>query len=439
MTRNRRKKISRSVVKKNAPSTKPDTSLLEQLDTKVSNEVPESTRNKSTTGSWFSKKLYAVYGFFWIYLAIKVFVIDVEAWLFDLVGLEKYQLFLVLRIFLIPCILAAVISWKGYKVVLRHIFHFLTAPFYFTIYLFFKSVYDNLVECSNKRQNASFVVFFLEILGRFLARINYYLFSILGVATLLVCLFYPGDVPIQYGAFIVSLLLVGTIMYQSILKSVQPVKIFGFFKIDDIISFGTKKRPLLSLSKDSKPKTRAETVRELLFAYILSTVLQKNVTEVRERKSFLIVAFADFFLLILTITTYFTFLNYSLYLIAPHNFGGQENPHFWDFAYYSFYAIPGEGSPIEPVSQISRLIKVVTTFYGYYLFIFLGTMLVGVFSDKFAQALESASDYLQHQSKISEPKLSSMLGIPIPELKGLSLTKLFNLVNLIKDEKPKVT
>lgn len=434
--RNNKSRKNRKSRNSNKPHTAPIVKALqEKVEDKPKTDGDEPKVSVENKKPWFSEKLYAIYGIVWIYFVVKIFVVDIEAWVFELLGMERFQLFLGLRIFLLPCLIGILVTWKGYRVVLRHIFHFLTVPFYFTVYLFFKSAYYNLVGHVNKRKNATFLVFSLEILGRLLARLNYYLFSLLGVSTLIICTFYPNDKPIQYVAFIVSLLLVVAVMYQSVLKVVQPLKIFGLFKVDDIISFSTKKKSIFSKNNASKPKTRVETIRELLFAHILITVLQTNIAEVRDKKSFLIVAFSDFFLLILTISAYFTFMNYSLFLIAPGNFGGESNPGFLDFAFYSFYAIPGESTTLEPISHLSRFIKVFITFYGYYLFIFLATILLGVFSEKFTKALESSSDFLQQQSKMSEPKLSSMLGIPITELKALSLRNLIKLIDFYKDEK----
>ncbi len=384
MTKKRVRKNKPSITQKKHTSPPIAKPLLEILEAHPQKEKPEAEERSKNTGTWFSKRLYIIYGIVWVYFLVKVFIVDVEAWLIDLIGMEHYNLFLGLRIFFLPCLIAVFTSLRGYKVVLRHIFHFLTVPFYFTIYLFLKSVYNNLLGYTKQRKNATFLVFFLEILGRFLSRFNYYLFSILGVSTLLICTFYPSDKPIQYCAFLISLVLVVAIIYEGVLKVIQPLKIFGFFKIDDIISFSSKKHSIFPKSDVSEKKTRVDTIREVLFAYILITVLQKNISELRERKSFLIVSFVDFFIFVLTIATYFTFLNYSLFLIEPDNFAGPTTPKFSDFAYYSFYAIPGESTSIEPVSKASRLIKVIATCYGYYLFIFLATILIGVFSEKFA-------------------------------------------------------
>lgn len=435
MAKRYKKNKGQSVNKKShsvhTPTAKP---LIEQFETVFTEDDSEETKEPASK-SWFSRRLYVIYGIVWLYFIIKTFLVDIEAWFFEALGMQRFQLFLALRIFLAPCLIAIAISLKGYKLVLKHIFHFLTVPFYFTIFLFSKSVFNNLIGRTNKRKNSTFLVFSLEILGRVLSRFNYYLFSLLGVSTLIICIFYPSDKVIQYGAFLISLVLVVAVMYQSVLKVVQPLKIFGFFKVDDIISYNKKAISVLPKSDDSKPKTREETIRELLFSHILITVLQENISEVREKKTFLIVAFADFFLLILTIATYFTFLNYSLYLITPGDFGGQNNPDFGDFAFYSFYAIPGEGTPIEPIGYFSKGIKVAATFYGYFLFIFFATILLGVFSEKFTKALESASGFLQQQSKVSEPKLSSMLGIPVDVLKKLTYANLIKLYDLIKDKK----
>jgi hypothetical protein len=238
----------------------------------------------------------------------------------------------------------------------------------------------------------------------------------------------------QIGAFIISLALVVAIMYQSVLKVTQPIRIFGFFKIDDIILHSKKAKSILPKVDDVKPKTQIETVRDLLFSRIIITVLQKNVSALHEKKSFFIVAIADFFVLILTITTSFAFLNYSLLLITPGSFGGQNDPSFSDFAFYSFYAIPGESTSIEPTSNVSKIIKVITSCYGYYLFIFLTSILLAVFSEKFTNALKSSSDFLQQQSRISEPKLSSILGIPVDVLRHMSFDKLLSLLNSLKNE-----
>lgn len=384
---------------------------------------------------WFSRKLYLIYGILWLYFIIKIFIVDIEAWLLNWVGLEHYRLFLWLRIYIIPCFIAIAIYWKGYKVVLRHLVHFLLSPLYFTVFLIGEQVYHNLVGRANKRKNATFLVFLLEVLGRVLSKLNYYLFSLLGFSILIICSFYPFDKLIQYAALTVSAVLLVITMYQSVLKAVQPIKIFGYFKIDDIISFSTKGNSKFLKGETSKPKTRAETIQQLLFVYFLTTILHQNISEIRKRKSFLIVSFADFFLLILTVTTLFAFLNYSLFLLSPENFGGKSNPDFGDFAFYSFYSISGEGTSIEPVSRLAMSIKVAITFYGYYLFIFLATILLGFFSEKFAQALESASSFLQQQSKMFEPKLSSMSGISIEILRSLNMANFLRLVNLFNKDK----
>jgi hypothetical protein len=115
-------------------STKPITEHIEPILIK-GDAIDE--KHKSD-GSWFSKKMYTSYSIVWLYLIVKIFVIDVEAFVLESVGMERFQLFLGLRIFIVPCLFAMAISWKGYKFALRHIFHFLTVPFYFTVFFICK-------------------------------------------------------------------------------------------------------------------------------------------------------------------------------------------------------------------------------------------------------------------------------------------------------------
>ncbi len=142
----------------------------------------------------------SIYSIVWLYLIIKIFVIDVKLlYLNPLNG--ALPTFLGLRIFIVPCLLAMAISWKGYKFALRHIVHCLTVPFYFTVFLFAKSVYNHVVEGDDRGKNPTLILFFLEILGRVLSRFNFYLVNLLGFSTSIFCTFYPNDLPIQIGAF----------------------------------------------------------------------------------------------------------------------------------------------------------------------------------------------------------------------------------------------
>jgi hypothetical protein len=406
---------------------------IEQVVRKSSEKTSLDQDSKHKIDSWFSKRLYFTYAILWIYFIIKGFIVDLEVWLLEILGMERFKPFLLLRIFIIPCLIAITIRRKGNKVALRHIFHFLTVPLYFSVFLFMKSVYRQ----TQKSENATYLVFVLEIFGRILSRFNYYLFGLLGISALIICNYYPSNKSVHLVAFTISFILVVAVMYQSVLKVIQPQKIFGFFKIDDII-FQSKKNkhfPLQNQYGDLKPKSRVEEIRELLFSYIVVTVLQKNVSEVQKRKSFILVTYADFFVVILTITILFTFLNYNLFLIMPESFSVENSPGFGDFIFYTFYAIPGEGTSIEPASYLSKSIKVLITCYGYYLLIFFTSVLLGVFSEKYTQALEFTSSFLQQQSKMSTSKLSSITGIPIHIIRGLSLSKLKELFDSFNDKK----
>lgn len=384
----------------------------------VTNKRDEKS-NATNTNQYFSKKLFNIYLILWIYFFIKLFFTDPEVWFVEVIDLSPYLPFLRLRVFLLPLVIIIVGKWKGYNFVLKHIIHFLTVPFYFTIWKILYSFYQKFLKKigENDRVNSTLWVFIFEFLGRIVSNFSYYLIQLTLVAFSSICLLYSTNFYLQILAFSVSIILFLRVFIRGILQIISPVKIFGFFKVDDIVENPNKS---WVDNGNNKEKTQLDVAKEALTSYMILFVLQRSVKDILEKKGFILFFLANFILTYFIANSYLAISSLALFNLDNTEFNSTNSDFsLFDFYFYNFYGILGEGTNIEPIKMLSKCLKMSGTIYGLFLLVFVASVLLDVFSEKYSKALESILDYLMKHSKKLEPRLSNLLGLPLNIIKSI--------------------
>ncbi len=98
--------------------------------------------------------------------------------------------------------------------------------------------------------------------------------------------------------------------------------------------------------------------RMILWNYFLQYI-SNNINSYRGKRAFMILWFFQYFLYFFLTISFFAFLNYQLFKIAPNNFTFTYTPNVFDFFYYTFKTVSFSGSDsLKPSSQIARFIEI---------------------------------------------------------------------------------
>lgn len=128
----------------------------------------------------------------------------------------------------------------------------------------------------------------------------------------------------------------------------------SFSKIDLVESI-EKQKDDEKLTPEQNLSKKIE--RMILWNYFLEYV-SENVNGYRGKRAFMIVWFFQYFLYFTLTITFFTFLNFELFKIAPSNFSITSVPNLFDFFYYTVKNVTFSNvDSLKPTSEIARIIE----------------------------------------------------------------------------------
>ncbi|MBK8878029.1 MAG: hypothetical protein IPN74_05610 [Haliscomenobacter sp.] len=199
----------------------------------------------------------------------------------------------------------------------------------------------------------------------------------------------------------VALLLVSQVLhlYKRWNELFGPIKIFQleFFSIEEQAEVITLeeieeqiKKSIEDNDADTKKRLVVEMEKYLFLHEILKTLDQKIKKTLRSQaylKGFILKSLYSFFYAIVI----FGAINFCLFKIDSRNFEVVGAPGFFEFLYYAFFNIFSEGVDIEPLTRVSKSIRMMGVSVG----VLASFLILGVFftvnSDRYKKNLELVS------------------------------------------------
>lgn len=334
--------------------------------------LPSSVQNQNRS-SELNKK-YSItkrilFSLVWIYVLIRVFITDVDAVIADKLGISNVPLYAVIRLLFISLII--IVTWIriGNSRFWRNVMLFFVFPLYPNFLILIKKLFQ-IPKYLYQNKKTTLLFYCLETIITFLAsfksniaKITLFLLGIIGLA------YFKGY------WLIIPICTFSTIqimhLYKRVSQSFSPIKFFGL-KVDlenEKNKGFSAEEALKSRRSDSETELNKEerTIKEMehfLMLSVLFNSLGSRMKHVLNNKTYMISFLGKgIFSFILSIIC-FGGINYALYKINPHWYRIDFGPNFFDFIYYSFFTIFSEGVDIEPVTTLTKMVRMAGVFVG---------------------------------------------------------------------------
>jgi hypothetical protein len=227
-------------------------------------------------------------------------------------------------------------------------------------------------------------------------------------------------------------------------KSFRTPRLFGSDISDilaGILNSPEKRYVLIKSVEEQKDLENIEAeeaiskkLSNLLFLNYLILNLRESLIEFNGKKAYIIAWIYQLFLFFFISLTYYTFVNFELYLIKPDHFTIIGNPTLFDFFYYTFKTITfSTVEIIIPQSVIARIIEMCSFFTLGILFLVFSLSILFTFKqDKMNESIKLAKDFFVNQDAVISAHLKEKYSTDLQTVISESESIRDNLENLKK-------
>jgi hypothetical protein len=351
---------------------------------------------------------------FWLYALMKVFVFDIDLFVFDKV-LPEYAAFLKFKFLILIGVVAVAWLITKNKDLLIWFFYI---TFYPLILLFWK-----IPRAIFRQRSWSFafavtnavISFFKSIKYNFIAGTSFLIAATIIIAT--------SNANVLWASIAVIFVIVAMTYVNRFRAVFKPSSVFGLYRK---FFSGMRKvgKQQFSLDDDMRVLSKEQFSEKQLEKY--ATNLQTSVLFNRfclftarklqdYQKSRLNIVSDIILLLILFVFTVISFalMNYGIHKIDAATFNTLMKPDFFSFLYYSFYHLSFSSIPqIVPATSISQGLSMVESLFSLLLVSILGSLFLSVKNQKYIDELsvaigdieaegESMETFIKHEYKMN--------------------------------------
>lgn len=377
----------------------------------------------------------------WIYLIIKIFVIDFDLLIIqklfpDLIWLLKYKFFILIGI---ASILMIVMKGSFYLLVIYVIFF----PFLILLWKIPKLLWKT----KSWTLFLSLLNFTLTFFKNF--KVNFISKSFALISFFIILISKPSFLLFLPLVYLLAFLLFSTI--RSISQSFRPSEVFTLqHKLINKLRNSKFGKSMISIDKKikNKPIVKLDDQQLTTFTTNLQMVVVFNrfcyffahkLEEYKESKINALFNMWSYLWLFIQIVLIFTFINLGLYKINYTNFKYLETPNFYHFLYYSFNSVLTGGiEEFYPATGIAIITNITMKLFGLLLLpTFLINIIFSIREQKFNKNIESAIKAIKKEGDEldkfikSEYKLTTRQAIK--KLAGLKAGMINLIYNLSKE------
>ena len=375
-----------------------ETNELKILPKDFNRETTDKKRpKKSSKRGFISRNKNLIFFFVWLYWIVRFFITDI-----DLLIITKYSIFgvgeyLVGR--LLISFIFLFIVWKslGNKRFWKNFGLLLAFPVYPGFWTFFKTMSWKIPNfLINNRLNYLLYLYAESTVTLFVkfktVLLNFFLF----ITAFLITIYATNELLLTFG-IILLLLLQFLHLKKRVNELFGPIKIFQMeleqVESDPKITKTVEARIMESIEESTKKgdESLADQMGRYLIMHEMMKMFDEKLRKILKSQSYILGFILKSFYSFLYAIIIFGCVNYCVFKINPENFSYIGNPELFEFIYYSFFNIFSEGIDIEPLTRISKLLRMMAVSIGVVAsFLILG-LFVTINSERYKKNLESVS------------------------------------------------
>jgi hypothetical protein len=194
------------------------------------------------------------------------------------------------------------------------------------------------------------------------------------------------------------------VVFKYIKKSLQPIQLFGINvekAIDEVIKNPETSHSLLKSIEESKSdekldeeEKKVKRIIRLLKANTIIEYLAANLSGYKGKRAFIISWIYQLLVFMLITVTYFTFINFELYIIDNESFKIMVEPSLFNFFYYTIKTLVFSNiESILPISIIAKIIEILSFFnVSVFAFIIIASIILSLKQDRIDNNIKKAHD-----------------------------------------------
>lgn len=194
------------------------------------------------------------------------------------------------------------------------------------------------------------------------------------------------------------------VVFKYIKKSLQPIQLFGINvekAIDEVIKNPETSHSLLKSIEESKSdekldeeEKKVKRIIRLLKANTIIEYLAANLSGYKGKRAFIISWICQLLVFMLITVTYFTFINFELYIIDNESFKIMVEPSLFNFFYYTIKTLVFSNiESILPISIIAKIIEILSFFnVSVFAFIIIASIILSLKQDRIDNNIKKAHD-----------------------------------------------
>ena len=339
-----------------------------------------------------------VFGIIWSYFLVRIFVTDIDYTLaLEFTDIRR-STYIVGRFLLISTLIITYWISSGNKHFLKNVILLIAFPVFPIGFYVIKYIIWELPKYLLKKNSYYFLYTYIDAIITFIVKFKsktIEIFVFINAVFLMKVL--TGNY--LYIVVCVFVIIMANHIYKRYKEAFSPIKVFQLQLIN------LKEKPSFSRSefdadlkkavKKSSEKTNKQIAQMEYFLMVgeFSRIFNQKISEILNSKSyfksFLFKALYSFLLAMVL----FGCINYCLFNINPTNFSYTGNPKYFEFFYYSFFTIFPDGSDIEPITRLSKLVRMIGVGVGVIINLLILVVLVTVKSERYKDNLQWLSKW----------------------------------------------
>lgn len=349
----------------------------------------------------------------WIYLFSKIFIIDLEQFLFNKFNLT--EIWVLKYRFVISIILASLLwIYLGTLRFFKNVGLFLLVPFKILFWnlpvLFAYRIPKKIVE----KKYWILLLGYINSVISFFRNFKYNLLKVSLVFFSILVLFNSTNAILLWWSLVVFSGYLIIHFYERINLAIQPINIFNLnIKMLNLEKVEKFLIPEIILTEEEKTdsekliRKQNQHLESLLFTKIALNFIGEKLQSFSNKGVFLLYMLGKVIITFNLCIVMFTFINYALYKISFDNFQiRRDNPvTVFDFLVYSFYSIIPDGVYVEPISNIAWSIKMISSYIGVVLIGIFLMSVISTFTTNYEKTIEVVVKYSSSQAQKIEKHL----------------------------------
>ncbi|HCE57944.1 MAG TPA: hypothetical protein DER09_09015 [Prolixibacteraceae bacterium] len=214
---------------------------------------------------------------------------------------------------------------------------------------------------------------------------------------------------------ICSMLYFSVFYYKVVIKyirqSLQPVKLFGANvekSLDELIKQPEKSYSIIKSFEETKgdeklleDELKLKRVERLIIANTLIEYLGANLSGFKGKRAFVISWIYQLIGFVIITVTYFTFINFELFIVDNSSFKVTSDPTLFDFFYYTVKTfIFSNIELILPVGVLARIIEIISFLtVGVFILIIVTSVIFSLRQDRINANIQKATEVCLAQNR----------------------------------------